>query len=251
MIIPWKTEVSASLLTFISNLFAQLHSNSIEFGGKNVIIVGDLAQLQQSQRQQSDPNFYKLLEVRLGKVSVHLWNLVTQKASQYMQQQSLDILLTSTHIVGLETADQINRTICNALPIENEKLFLSKVTDIIEGVQVSSEETQPEFKLKTNLPTHVRLQQGARVMFLNNSLTSIGICNGTIRVVTDLDKNAQSVQVAFCIRGAIIHKDITKQTQCFYTNGQRASRTQFPVQNSFSLTVHKTQGLTLPKFPLP
>ena len=99
MIIPWKTEVSASLLTFISN---QLHSNSIEFGGKNVIIVGDLAQLQQSQRQQSDPNFYKLLEVRLGKVSVHLWNLVTQKASQYMQQQSLDILLTSTHyhIVG-------------------------------------------------------------------------------------------------------------------------------------------------------
>jgi len=102
MIIPWKTEVSASLLTFISNLFAQLYSNSIEFGGKNVIIVGDLAQLQQSQRQQSDPNFYKLLEVRLGKVSVHSWNLVTQKASQYMQQQSLDILLTSTHyhIVG-------------------------------------------------------------------------------------------------------------------------------------------------------
>jgi len=77
-------------------------------------------------------------------------------------------------------------------------------------------------------------------MFLNNSLTSIGICNGTIRVVTDLDKNAQSVQVAFCIHGAIINKDITKQTQCFYTNRQRASCTQFSVQNSFSLTVHKT-----------
>ena len=56
--------------------------------------------------------------------------------------------------------------------------------------------------------------------------------------------------MAFCIRGAIIHKDITKQTQRFYTNGQRASRTQFPLQNSFSLTVHKTQGLTLPKVSL-
>jgi len=69
-------------------------------------------------------------------------------------------------------------------------------------------------------------------------------------VQLDFDKNTQSVQVAFCVRGAIIHKDITKQTQYFYTNRQRALRTQFPLQNSFSLTVHKTQGLTLPKVSL-
>jgi len=69
-------------------------------------------------------------------------------------------------------------------------------------------------------------------------------------VQLDFDKTTQSVQVAFCVRGAIIHKDITKQTQYFYTNRQRALRTQFPLQNSFSLTVHKTQGLTLPKVSL-
>jgi len=69
-------------------------------------------------------------------------------------------------------------------------------------------------------------------------------------VQLDFDKNTQSVQVAFCVRRAIIYKDITKQTQYFYTNGQRASRTQFPLQNSFSLTVHKTQGLTSSKVSL-
>ena len=30
------------------------------------------------------------------------------------------------------------------------------------------------------------------------------------------------------------------------TAGQKASRTQFPLQNAFALTIHKTQGLTLP-----
>ena len=52
-------------------------------------------------------------------------------------------------------------------------------------------------------------------------------------------------KITFCVHGAIVHKSIVKQTQYFYTDGQRASRTQFPLQNSFALTVHKTQGLTL------
>ena len=53
-------------------------------------------------------------------------------------------------------------------------------------------------------------------------------------------------KVAFCIRGAIVHKWVTKQTAYFYNNGQE----QFPLQNSFSLTIHKTQGLTLPNVTL-
>ena len=77
------------------------------------------------------------------------------------------IMLASTHIVGLrETAEQINRTICNALPVENDKFLISEAIDFINGVQLSSEESQPNFKQKTNLPSSVRLQQGARVVLV-------------------------------------------------------------------------------------
>ena len=84
-------------------------------------------------------------------------------------------------------------------------------------------------------------------MFLNNSLIEKGICNGTIGVITDFDKDSHSVQMAFCVQSAIVHCWIQQHTSYFYAAGQRASRTQFPLQNSFALTIHKTQGLTLQK----
>jgi len=77
-----------------------------------------------------------------------------------------------------------------------------------------------------------------------------GICNGTIGIVTDIDKLTLSVQVAFCVHNSIVHKSIVKQTSYFYVSGNRASRTQFPLQNAFALTVHKTQSLTLPNISL-
>ena len=37
--------VSAALLNFVSQLFANIHNNDIAFGGINIIVAGDLAQL--------------------------------------------------------------------------------------------------------------------------------------------------------------------------------------------------------------
>ena len=68
-----------------------------------------------------------------------------------------------------------------------------------------------------------------------------GICNETIGIVTDIENDRKR----FCLHGAIIHIWIARQ-MAYFCNGERASRTQFPLQNLFALTVHKTQGLTLP-----
>ena len=187
----------------------------------------------------------------MGNVSDYTWQQLVNKCNSYKPQYSLHKLITTTHIVPhKETANQINRIINNALPVENEKYMISKAIDYINDIEQPINLTQPDFKLKTNLLPLIRIQQGARVMYLNNSLIEKGICNGTVGIITDFDRNTLSIKVAFCIHSGIVHHWISRQTSYFYTAGQKASRTQFPLQNSFALTVHKTQGLTLPNVTL-
>lgn len=58
-------------------------------------------------------------------------------------------------------------------------------------------DSKQNFKLKTNLSSSIRLQPVVRVMYLNNSLIGYGICNGTMRIITDVDLTDQFVRVAF------------------------------------------------------
>jgi hypothetical protein len=59
------------------------------------------------------------------------------------------------------------------------------------------------FKPKTNLPSSLHLQPGARV----NSLISYGICNGTM-LMNDVDPFEEYARIAFSVRGSIIDIDI-------------------------------------------
>ena len=105
-------------------------------------------------------------------------------------------------------------------------------------------------KNKTNFPSIVRLQIGCRVMFLNNKHIKKQICNGIIGVVTDVDKTREVVRVAFCINGGIVDIELQPEPAHFFINAIPACRIQFPLQNAFALTVHKTQAITLPQTSL-
>ena len=177
--------------------------------------------------------------------------MLQQRHSEFLLRPATDILLNTTHIVALKAnAQQINRMICNSLPTFNNKFILSRATDFINFVESDPQSSEHMFKQKTNLPPYIRLQPGARIMYLNNSLFEQGICNGTIGVITDVNPENLSVRIAFSIRGSIIDIKIYKITHYFKINGNNCRRTQFPLQNCFALTVHKTQGLTLPRASL-
>ncbi|CAG8837856.1 16678_t:CDS:1, partial [Gigaspora margarita] len=88
------------------------------------------------------------------------------------------------------------------------------------------------------------------VTYLNNSLISQRIYNGTIGIVTDVNPTDQFVQIAFFIRSSIVDIEIYKNTYYFEINSNNCYHTQFSLQNCFAFTIHKTQCLTLSRVSL-
>ena len=194
LIIDEVSMVSASLFSFISDMFSVIKQQTIAFGGVNVILVGDLAQLppvsgspvyrssewklfyplflRNPQRQNHDSQYYQVLqEIRLGQITPRTWNILRQKAMNFHHHQPLDTILNVSNIVGYkQTADRINRTICNMLPVHENKFLISHSIDYVNGTAYDPSYSQKLFKHKTNLPASVRLQQDARVMYLKNDL---------------------------------------------------------------------------------
>jgi len=274
LIIDEISMVSDELFDYLSNMFSKLHTDSRPFGGICVIVLGDLFQLppvsgnyvfessawelfyplflRQAKRQADDPQYYSLLEeVRFGNISESTWQLLNKKFQESSTNLSLESVLDTTHIVGYkETAEQINIQICNTLPIENDKYLISYSKDIINGEVQDHGSSEYLMKYKTNLPPIVRLQIGCRVMYLNNKHIKKQICNGTIGIVTDIDKDREIVRVAFCVNKGIVDIEIEPEAVHFNINGIPACRIQFPLQNAFALTSHKTQSITLPQASL-
>jgi hypothetical protein len=78
-----------------------------------------------------------LQEIRIGNISQTTWDKLVQKTASYKPCLSLESLVTTTHIVPYkQTAEQINRIINNALPLENDKFAISEaIIDFINGIQ--------------------------------------------------------------------------------------------------------------------
>jgi PIF1-like helicase/helitron helicase-like protein len=274
IIIDEISMVSAELLTFISQLFARINNSPVPFGGIPTLLIGDLAQLppingQQvfyapewqeffplflitAHRQQDDKSFYDVLEeIRLGNISSQTREMINEKVSSYHQNNdNITSSIDTTYIVGFRhEADTINNLICGFLPVFEDNIssgsFISTATDYINNIECEPKEYDKQFKHHTNLPSELIIREGARVMFLTNKLIKEELCNGSIGVITKLI-DEDHIEVVFPVKSGINQIVVEKITAYFNLNGAPARRTQFPLQNAFALTVHKTQGLTLP-----
>src|SRR5256885_2129361 len=111
-----------------------------------------------------------LQNIRLDNLTEQIWKNLQRKHELFNLNRPVNLLLNTTNIVGYQkTADKINRLVCNTLPITQEKFMISYAIDTVNGEQWNANLTERTFKSKTNLPLSVRLQQGAKVMYLNNS----------------------------------------------------------------------------------
>ena len=127
----------------------------------------------------------------------------------------------------------------------DEESFTSISVDSVNNEHWDRFQTEKAFMHHTNYPVELVLSVGSRVMFLNNTQFKHGLYNGSIGVIMKIC-DQESVEVAFPLADGIKTFAIQKDTAFFTFNGMPAKRTQFPLQNAFALTVHKTQSITLP-----
>ncbi|XP_057451809.1 uncharacterized protein LOC130743584 [Lotus japonicus] len=151
----------------------------------------------------------------------------------------------------LESVEHVNNFMSSMVPgDEKEYLSFDTTCKSDEDTEIKGDWFTSEFlnEVKcSGIPNHkLNLKVGIPIMLLRNIDQSIGLCNGTRLIVTDLTKNVISASIltgkkmgekVFIPRMNLIPSDPGLPF--------KFSRRQFPVTLCFSMTINKSQGQPL------
>jgi len=163
---------------------------------------------------------------------------------EYVQNRA--ILATTNEIV-----DEINDYMLQLLPIVEREYYsadsISKCTDTCNDANILYPIEYLNSLNANNFPAHkLKLKIGVPIMLLRNLNQSLGLCNGTRLIVTNLGNN---VIEAIIITGTHIGNKAYIPRINLTTQGSRwpfvLCRRQFPIKVCYSMTINKSQGQTL------
>ena len=184
-----------------------------------------------------------LLKIRNGICDEQVSSVLKGRLT-HMDMSSIDLNRTVIICSTRDEVDAINSE-CLKRIHGNEHTFVAIDTDS-NGQPLRDADKKRLQHINTRLPDTIALKEGCRIVIRRNLNISQGWVNGTLCEVLSLMPNC----ILACKLGCPQERyPITKTKQKIDIKGASYSilRSQFPVQLSYAVTVHRVQGLTVDK----
>ena len=275
IIVDEVSMVRSDMVDGMDCFLRSVFGTNLPFAGKQVIFVGDLFQLPPVVRTGSAdeemledyygeglPFFYKAFVLkRMNLPKIEFRKVYRQSDPLFLnilnnirenKATSKDLSILNEHVIhGVQDDYSIILTAVNKTA---DDINTSKLAEIDAEEFEYKGTITGDFKAKdSNVPEVIKLKVGAQVMFCRNEQRCT---NGTIAVVTSLDKNKIYVKLEsgriFAVEKAVwvsMEKVYNRETRSIETEVV-GTFTQYPLKLAWAITIHKSQGMTFDKMHL-
>ena len=276
IIIDEVSMVRCDVIDAIDYTLRYVMKNSLPFGGKQMVFVGDLFQLPPVLRKEEaeimddlyntmSPFFFKARALkRLALPCIEFVKVYRQKDDVFLG--ILDSIRFNR--VSYGELSVLNKCVDRPIPSNERIITLCTRNDEASKINLSklnfldSEEfcfdakVEGDIKLDANLPAEKKLslKYGAQVIFVRNDLSRRWV-NGTIGTISKLSQDEIQVVTE---SGEYKVSPVSWESYKYEYNSKEkkivktlvGTYTQFPLKLSWAITIHKSQGMTFDKMIL-